>query len=371
MDVMVVAGEASGDAHAADLVAALRRARPGLRFFGMGGEKMAAADVELIHSSSELSVMGIVEVLPKLPRLFAVKRNLVRAAAARKPSVAILVDVPDFNLRLAKDLKRLGVQVAYYVSPMVWAWRPGRVEVIRRRVDRMLCILPFEERFYRDRGLEARYVGNPTVEQLPARAPAPELRRRLGLEERRTLALLPGSRRSELSRILPTLLEVAAGAGDVQLVMPVAPGLPRAELEQAVAAKGVRCTFFSGRAPEVVGASDAAVVASGTATLETALMGCPMVCVYRVSPLTFAIGRRLVKVPHVCLVNLLAGRGVVPELLQDDFTAPKVLEALAPLWAGEARERMLRGFDEVRAVLGPAGAAQRAAQAVLELLPQG
>lgn len=370
MHVMVVAGEASGDAHAAALVRVLKAHHPEWRFFGMGGPALEREGVELVHHSRELSVMGLVEVLPKLPRLFRVKADLVRAADAKKPRVAILVDAPDFNLRLAKDLKARGVKVAYYVSPMVWAWRSGRVKTIRQRVDRMLCILPFEAPFYQARGLAAVYVGNPTVEQLPQPRPRAELRAALGLDQRRTVALLPGSRPSELSRILPTLVEVAhaLAARGLQLVVPAAPGLAKTLLTSQLAPLGDRVTIIDGRAPEVVGAADVAVVASGTATLETALMGCPFVCVYRVAPLTWAIGRRLVKLPHVCIVNLLAERTVVPELLQHDFTAERVLAALEPLWAGPARDTMLEGFELVRARLGPKGAAERAAAEVLDLV---
>lgn len=374
MDVLVVAGEASGDQHAADVVAALQAKRSDLRFFGMGGPKLAARGVELIHGAHEISVMGIVEVLPKVPRIWRVLQDLVKAAHARRPAVALLVDVPDFNLRLAKQLKRLGVPVAYYVAPMVWAWREGRTKTIAQRVDELFCILPFEEKFLRERGVPATYVGNPVLDQLPAQAPPETFRRALGLDAARpTLAVLPGSRRSEIRRLGDTLRDiarrVAAEQPGVQVVVPVAPGLPR-ELV-AAAFSGVEVTFVEGRAAEVVGASDVALVASGTATLEAGLMRRPLVAVYRVSPVSYWIGRALVRIPFFCLVNLLAEKKVVPEFLQGDFTVDAVVQALGPLWSGPEREACLAGLDELRAKLGAPGAAGRVADGVLRLARPG
>src|SRR5579871_1614259 len=240
---MVVAGEASGDQHAADLVAELQKRRPDLHFFGMGGPRLRSRHVDLLYGMEEISVMGIVEVLPKLWRILRVKRGLERAAARRLPACAILVDVPDFNLRLARSLKRLGIPVVYYVSPKLWAWRRGRIRQVEAYVDRMLCILPFEERFYRGAGIEASYVGNPTLEQVPEPDQASTFRRDLGLPDRPTLALLPGSRRSEIRRILPALAAAARALADerpeLQVVVPVAPGLSRELLAPAFARAGL------------------------------------------------------------------------------------------------------------------------------------
>jgi lipid-A-disaccharide synthase len=372
VDVLVVAGEASGDRHAADVVAALRRRRPDLRFFGMGGPQLAAQGVELIHGAHEISVMGIAEVLPKIPRILKVLRDLEAAACARRPACALLVDVPDFNLRLAKRLKALRVPIVAYVAPMVWASRAGRTKTIARRYDRVLCILPFEERFLRDRGVHATYVGNPVLEQVPLADEPEHFRRRLRLEARApVLAVLPGSRPSEIARILPTLVEVArrvvAQRPGAQVVVPVAPGLDRERLAEPFEGSGVSPIFIDGRAPEVVGACDVAVVASGTATLEAGLMRRPMVVVYRVSPLTYWIGRALVRLPFFSLINLLANQRVVPELLQSEFTADRVVQELDPLWDGPAREACLGALDRVREVLGAPGAADRVAAEVLEL----
>jgi lipid-A-disaccharide synthase len=374
MDVMVVAGEASGDQHAADVVAALKAQRHGLSFFGMGGPKLAAQGVELVHGAHEISVMGFVEVLPKLPRIIRVMGDLTAAARARRPACAILVDVPDFNLPLARRLKRLGIPIVWYIAPMVWAWRTGRVKALAEVVDRLLCILPFEEAFLRERGVDATYVGSPVVEQVPPLGPPERFRSALGLlVQRPVLAVLPGSRRSELARLLPVLVEVAArvvaARPGIQVVVPVAPGLERALVAAPFATAGVPVQLIDGRAPEVVAASEVAVVASGTATLEAGLMARPLVAVYRMSPLSYGIGRALVKIPYFCLVNLLAGERVVPELLQGDATPERIIGELEPLWAdGPARRKCLEGLARVRTVLGPKGAAARAAGAVGSVL---
>ncbi|PTL82352.1 lipid-A-disaccharide synthase [Vitiosangium sp. GDMCC 1.1324] len=373
--ILVVAGEASGDSHAADLVAALKARRPDLTFFGMGGSRLAAQGVELLYGAHEVNVMGITEVLPKIPRILQVMGGLARAAAERRPACAILVDIPDFNLRLAARLKKLGIPVAYYVSPMIWAWRRGRVKTIAKRVDRMLCILPFEEEFYREAGVAARYVGSPVVEQMPSPASAAAFRQKLGLPmETPTLALLPGSRMSEIRRILPAMVgaakQLVAERPGLQVVVPVAPTIPRAEIVSRFEGSGVQPVLVEGRAPEVVGASDAAIVASGTAALEAGLMQRPFVVVYRVSLITYLVGRMMLKVAHVALVNLLAGRRVVPELLQGDMTPERIAGEIRRLWVpGTPREEMLQGLEEVRTRLGEAGAATRAAESVLELLP--
>lgn len=373
--ILVVTGEASGDAHASELVAALQARRPDLRFFGMGGSRLAARGVELLFSAQEVSVMGITEVLPKIPRILQVLRGLATAAAERRPACAILVDIPDFNLRLAAKLKELGIPVAYYVSPMIWAWRQGRVKVIRKRVDRMLCILPFEEAFYRDSGVDARYVGSPVVEQVPSPDSPAAFRQRLGLPvDAPTLALLPGSRMSEIRRLLPSMVgaakQLAAERPGLQIVVPVAPTIPREEVLSRFEGSGLAPRLVDGRAPEVVGASDAAIVASGTAVLEAGLMQRPLVVVYRVSLVTYLVGRMMLKVAHVALVNLLAGRRVVPELLQGDMTPERISAEVRRVWdPGPPREEMLRGLEEVRGKLGGPGAAERAAEAVLELLP--
>ncbi|QSQ14661.1 lipid-A-disaccharide synthase [Myxococcus landrumensis] len=373
--ILVVAGEASGDSHAADLVAALQARRPDLTFFGMGGSRLGATGVELLFDAREVSVMGITEVLPRIPRILQIMKGLAQAAAERRPVAAILVDIPDFNLRLAKKLKALGIPVAYYISPMIWAWRRGRVHTIKRLVDRMLCILPFEEDFYREAGVSARYVGSPVVEQIPAPDSPAAFRTQLGLKlDAPTLALLPGSRMSEIRRLLPAMVDTAktlsAERPGLQVVVPVAPTIPREEVVSRFEGSGVTPVLIDGRAPEVVGASDAAIVASGTAALEAGLMQRPLVVIYRVSLITYWVGRMMLKVAFVSLVNLLAGRRVVPELIQGEATPKRIAEEVRRVWTpGTPRDEMLKGLAEVRGRLGEAGAAARAAESVMELLP--
>lgn len=368
MELLVVAGEASGDRHAADVITQLKRRVPNLHCFGMGGPSLKAQGVELVFGAEEISVMGIVEVLPKVPRILQVLSALEKQARIRKPAGALLVDVPDFNLRLAKRLKALNIPIIWYISPMVWAWRRGRIQTLARCVDRMLCILPFEEEVYRDSGVRAQYVGNPLVEQLPT-APRDRLTYRKALnlpEQGRLLAMLPGSRPSEVSRILPTLVK-AARLIQTPVVVPIAPGLKRADIARAF--EGRDAHFVDGRAAEVLGACDVAVVASGTATLETALMGCPMVVVYRVAPFSYWVGRALIRLKHFSLVNLLLEKELVPELLQSTFTPEAVAEHVNSLWSGERADEQRRGFAEIRQKLGEHKASESAATAILDLIP--
>lgn len=373
MEVLVVAGEASGDQHAADVVCALKRLRPDVRFFGMGGPKLAAQGVELLFGSHEISVMGLFEVLPKIPRILRILSQLERAARQRQPACALLVDVPDFNLRLAKRLNRLRIPVAAYVAPMVWAWRSGRARTIARRYDRLFCILPFEEAVLRAHGVNAVYVGHPLLDQLPPPNESTSFRQTLGLDAARpVIAVLPGSRRSEIARILPTLADVCrrlvAQNPALQVAVPIAPGIERHRVELHFS--GLKPLLVDGRAAEVVGASDVAIVASGTATLEAALMRRPLVAVYRLNPLTYWVARLLVRLEFFSLVNLLAKRRLIPELLQRDLTPSKVIAALEPLWAGSARDACMQGLDQLRYGLGSPGAAERVATGILEMLAE-
>ncbi len=342
--------------------------------FGVGGPRLRAAGLEALYRAEELSVMGIGEVLPRIPRILRILRGVARAAAERKPRVALLVDSPDFNLRLAERLKAMGVRVVYYVSPTVWAWRRGRARKIARVVDRMLCILPFEERFYEGTGVSARFVGHPLAER-PAPEPAARYRERLGLGgARTTVALLPGSRPSELRRIFPPMLDAAervrARHPDVQFVVPVAPTLRQGDVRAYLASHAaLDVKLVAGRADEAVGASDAVLVKSGTSTLETALMLRPMVVVYKLSWLSYAVAKLLVRVAHFALVNLLAGRRIVPELLQREASPERMadeLERLLP--GGAARDAQLAALADVRASLGGPGAPRRVAEEVAEVL---
>jgi lipid-A-disaccharide synthase len=369
-EILIVAGEASADLHASRVLEELKQLRPEVRAFGVGGPRLRAAGLEAIAPAEDISVMGIAEVLPRIPRILGILRALRLAAAERRPRAALLVDLPDFNLRLAAKLKALGIPVVYYVSPTIWAWRPKRAKKIAKVVDRMLCILPFEERFYEGTGVSARFVGHPLAERpLPA---APErYRSELGLPaSRTTVALVPGSRPSELKRIFPAMLDAAErirkARPDAQFVVPVAPTLAREQLAPYLASHStMEVKLVDGHTEEVVGASDAALVKSGTSTLETALMLRPMVVVYRLSWLSYLVGRLLVRIAHFALVNILAGRGLVPELLQRDASPERMAAEIERLLGDRAaREEQLRGLRAVRDSLGEPGAARRVAEEV-------
>lgn len=380
MHLMIVAGEASGDAHAAELMQALRRDHPELQFFGCGGEQMAAAGCELLVSNTELSVMGLVEVLRHLPRLRRRLQRLRAALRARRPAAVILVDFPDFNLRLAATAHRAGIPVIYFISPQVWAWRPGRVRQIRRHVRRLISIIPFEPAFYARHGMEVAYVGHPLVERVErarAQLPTPEeLRHRLGLDAAAELvAMLPGSRRRELALHLPVLCEAARrlhAERHVEFLLPVAPTLSSDEVRDAIPPPLRACIHLLPAADlhAAVVHARLAWVASGTASLETALLGTPLVVFYKLSAWTYRLGRRLVRLSHVSLVNLIAERPVVPELLQADFTPDRLVSwARQLLPDGPQRAAMLAGLDEVRCRCGAPGAITRAAAEVAALLP--
>lgn len=374
-EVLIVAGEASADLHAAAALKELRRLRPGVRAFGVGGPRLRATEgFEALWPAEEISVMGLGEVLPRLPRILAILRGLGRVAAERRPKAALLVDLPDFNLRLAARLKKLGVKVVYYVSPQIWAWRQGRARKIAKVVDRMLCILPFEPRFYEGTGVEARFVGHPFAERPPPEEPV-AYRRALGLAEARTtVALVPGSRPSELRRIFPAMLGAAerlrARHPDVQFVVPMAPTLPADAFAPYLASHAtLEVKLVDGRAEEVVGASDAALVKSGTSTLETAVMLRPMVVVYRLSWLTYLVGRLLVRIAHFALVNILAGRRVVPELLQREASPERMADEMEKLLGGgPERSAQLEALREVRASLGTPGAPRRVAEELAKMV---
>jgi lipid-A-disaccharide synthase len=373
-EILIVAGEASADLHAARALEELGKLRPGIRAFGVGGPRLRAAGLEPLAPAEDISVMGVAEVLPRLPRILGILRGLARAAAERRPKAALLVDLPDFNLRLAAKLKKLGIPVVYYVSPTIWAWRKGRAKKIAKVVDRMLCILPFEPRCYEGTGVQARFVGHPFAERPPPDAPG-RYRAALGLDgDRTTVALVPGSRPSELKRLFAPMLEAAerikAVHPDAQFVVPVAPTLPRAALEPYLAQhRTIEVKLVEGRTEEVVGASDAAIVKSGTSTLETAIMLRPMVVVYRLSWLTYALGRVLVRIAHFALVNILAGRSVVPELLQGEASPARMAAEIERLLGDRAaREAQLAALRQVRDSLGEPGAPRRVAEELVEVM---
>jgi len=371
--LLISAGEASGDLHAGRLAAALRE-RGASELFGLGGEHMRAAGVELIAESREVSVLGITEILHRLPQLRRVFRRLLEAVDARRPPLAILVDFPGFHLRLARHLRRRGVRNVYFIAPQFWAWRPWRVRIVRRRFERALCIFPFETDFYREHGVNAEFIGHPLVGRVKPSCSRQEFRARLHLDPARpVVALLPGSRPAEIAHNLPPLLEACrelSASRGAQFVLAAAPGLPDETLAPALES-GLGIQLSSGATYDVLSSADVAVVSSGTATVEAALCGAPTVVVYRVSPVTAAIARPLIRAPYFAMVNLIAGRPVVPELIQDAFTGPAVAREVGRLLdSPAAREAMQRDLATVETRLhGPHGdAVSRAADVVCEML---
>ena len=372
--IMMVAGEASGDVHAAALLRSLKKRVPGLTAFGMGGPKLREAGLDAVFDSSEISVMGLVEVIPKLFSIMRILRALGNEAAARRPDLAVLVDVPDFNLRLARRLKKLGIPVVYYVSPMFWASRPWRVRSIRRLVDKMLCILPFEEPWLRERGVDALYVGNPVLDALPPPGDVSGFRARVGLAgASRVLTVIPGSRPSEIARVLPVMCEAVCGLlrrwPDMKLLVPRAPALREGFLEEIFSRFGLSPTYIEGRVCDAVGAADAAIVCSGTAALEAGLMLRPFVVVYRVQWISALVFRLIRTVDHISLVNILAGREIIPELFQKDCTPEKIEEKIAAFFEDDdLRGRTCAALKKVRDDLGTPGASDKAAAAVAGVL---
>jgi len=375
--IMLSAGEASGDRLGAGLARALARRAPGVTLFGMGGDEMQDAGVRLVAHASDVAVVGFVEVLRHLPEIRRAMARLTGAIAAERPDAVVPVDFPDFNLRLAAKASASGVPVIYYVSPQVWAWRRGRVATMRRILRRMLVVLPFEAAFYGAEGVPVTFVGHPAAAARP-RASREMLLPALGLSpDRPVVALLPGSRMGEAGRLFPILLaaarRLAASRPDVQFIVPVARTLPTGFLSGLLERSGAAGVVLrSGDYPGILEVADAAAVASGTATLDAALAGVPFVAVYRMQPLSYGIARMLVRVPHIALPNLIAGRRIVPELVQGACTPEAIAAELARLLADPAAAGRLRAdLAGVAASLQGDGAFDRAAEAILRELGVG
>ena len=349
---MIVAGEASGDMHGAGLVRAMHRLDPNLRFCGMGGRELRAAGVEILVDAAGMAVVGAVEVLSHLGEILRARRSLIARLHIDRPDLLILIDYPDFNLLLAARAKRLGIPILYYISPQVWAWRKGRVRTIRRLVDRMLVILPFEREFYARHGVTVDFVGHPLVDTVQAALDRDQFARLIGIDPARTLVgLLPGSRRKEVGALLPVFLSAA--------------GL-------AAVADRLDVRVISDDRYSMMAACDAVVAASGTVILELALLGTPTVAAYRISPHTYWLGRLLIRqIEYFTLVNLIAGREVIPELLQDAANPERIAHELERLLEDDNHRReMQAGLAEVRDRLGEPGAADRAAAIALEVLDE-
>jgi len=374
LEIAIVAGEASGDLHGALLARALRGRDPALSLWGIGGERMRDEGVELFHGIDEMAVLGFAEVAGRIPFFLRLAAKLRRALASRRPAALVLIDYPGFNLHLARAVRPLGIPVAYYVSPQVWAWGAGRVNAIRESVDRMIVILPFERAFYAERGVDAAFVGHPLVGVARPSRSREATRSALGVAADATLVgLFPGSRRQEVERHLPLFVGAVGrlrdgGLGSEQRVAAAigrAGTIPEDALRATIAGLPIPVTTES---YDLMAAADLLFVASGTATLEAAIVGTPMVVVYRTSPVSFALGRLLVRVPHVALANLVAGERLVPELIQREATpAALAAEAAAILRDPERQCATRDGFARIRTALGEPGAPDRAAEIVLSL----
>jgi lipid-A-disaccharide synthase len=373
---MIVAGERSGDIYGAALARALQARLPDVEIFGCGGEAMRRASVDTVVDSHEIAIAGITEVVAGIPRVRRAFHKILGEVERREPQLAVLIDFPDFNLRMAQRLKKRRIPVVYFVSPQVWAWRKGRVQTLKERIAKMIVIFDFEEEIYQKAGVPVEYVGHPLIGMVRTHMTREEFYAKVGLDPSvQTIALLPGSREKEVTANLPAMLEAAIRLSSnrrLQFVIAVAPTIDARWLETTLLDR------YAGRATVRVAVhatydalqhSDLAVVASGTATLEAALRERPMVMVYRVSALTWLVGKALVKVPYFCIVNILAKKELVPELMQNDFTAANVTTRVEYLLDHpEAREEMVRGFQALKLRLGKEEAIERAGDAIVRVL---
>ncbi len=352
--VLISAGEASGDLYAAGLVEALRRHRPDLQFFGCAGPRMQKAGVRPVVDAHSLAVVGLVEVITHIPRIWREYRKLLKAARTERPAVAILTDSPDFHLRVARQMKKLGIPVVYLVAPQAWAWRKGRLPLMRRTIDKLLCIFPFEPEFFARHGIDAIYIGHPLTRLVQPSASRAELRRQFGIPDDTPLvALLPGSRTGEAARHLPVLIEtVKRLRADVKpsprfvLAVPAGTIPLGSNFRERISAASIQ--LLEGKTWDVLVCADVALAASGTVTIEACLLGTPLVTFYRVNNLSWWMGKALVRVPFYSMVNLVAQRRIVPELMQDRMTAENLArEAMALLQDEAAQERMRRDLSQV------------------------
>jgi lipid-A-disaccharide synthase len=374
--ILLVAGEASGDLHGADFLAALRAEAPDVEVFGIGGERLRAGGMETLADSGALAIVGVSEARGRLRSLFQAYRNLVRRIRTDPPDLCVLIDFPEFNLRLARVAKRAGVPVLYYIAPQVWAWRRWRVRKIARRVDRLAVVFPFETAVYDGRHRGVEFVGHPLLDRVRTTAGREETLRAHGLDPaRQTVVLLPGSRRSEIDFLLPELLAAIrlldpGGARGYQFALALAHTVSHDDVAARVRASGLDVRIVAGDTYNLVAAADLALVSSGTATLECALLETPMVIVYRLTPLSWIIARALVRgVQWVGMPNIVAGRQVVPELLQGEATGPRIAEAARSILDDPARRAaMVEDLRDVRRRLGRGGAAGRAAAIAHEML---
>jgi lipid-A-disaccharide synthase len=368
---MIIAGEASGDLHGSGVVRELKRANPSMEIFGVGGDRMRQEGMKLIYHVNELGFMGFAEVVKHLPVIRSMKNTLETVLRHRRPEIVLLIDYPGFNLRFAKIAKRSGAKVVYYISPQVWAWHQSRVKKMRGIVDKMLVIFPFEVDLYQQEGIDAEFVGHPLLEVLRSNLDRKGFTKRYGLDpSKKVLALLPGSRRQEIDVIFPEMLRAArviAAEENMQVVVGVAPTLQEEQFKTFYNLDGVQ--LIKNASYEVMENADFALVTSGTATLETGLFGTPMVVIYKTSWLTYVIGRLLIRVKNIGLVNIVAGRQIVPEFVQHRAKAATIAREVLKILRDEPLlSRMKKELAEVRGKLGDIGASARVAERILQMV---
>lgn len=372
--IYIVAGEASGEAHAARLVAALKQLQPAIFVNGIGGNKMRAAGAEISIDFDELAVMGLVEVIKRYPKIKGIFNQVVAELRRQPPDLLILVDYPGFNLKLAKQARKLGIKVLYYISPKIWAWRAGRIKQIKRDVYHMAVLFPFEQQLYESAGVPVTCVGHPLVDAVQSSLSQQAARQKFSLDNAtRVVGIFPGSRRSEISMLLPIMLEAAERIQQrhfpLQVVIPQAPGIDASYLQQYVQGSKLSVKIIQDDFYEVITACDAIVAASGTVTLEIALLGVPHFIIYKVSPWSYRILKRLVKIPYVGLCSIVTKQPVIKELLQDEVTAVRLEQHLMDLLTHPHRLQHAQQIrEQVLAALGPKGGADNAARLVLSLI---
>ncbi len=372
--IMIIAGEASGDMHGASLVREMLNINPALRFYGIGGKKLREEGVELLADASEMAVVGLTEAVSKLRNIFKTMGKMKKSMDERRPDLVILIDYPDFNLPLAKAASKKGIKVLYYISPQVWAWRKGRIGKIKKTVNKMAVILPFEVETYRREGFTVNYVGHPLLDMVKAGSSKQDLRKKFDLaQDKLTIGILPGSRIAEIRKLLPELLRASEilkkEFPDIQFVLPLADTLDEKTVNEIIGRFNIEIKIISGQTYDAVSCADFALVASGTATLEVALLKVPMIIVYKVSLLSYVVGRLIVDVKHIGLANIIAGKTIVPELVQGDANGERIArEALAILKSEETKRKMIKELEIISAKLGEPGAAIRTAKLALDML---
>lgn len=372
--IMIVAGEASGDMHGAALVHEMSKINPSLNFYGIGGSQLEKMGVKLFVNNSSLAVMGITEVISKLISILKILALMKKSLNDDRPDLVILIDFADFNLRLAKAAKKKGIKVFYYISPKVWAWRKTRINQIKKFVDRMAVIFPFEVDTYAAKGYTVNYVGHPLVEMVKSHDTKQDSRKKIDIPENKTtIALLPGSRLSEVTKLLPEMVLaaeiVAQKIPDIQFVLPLADTIEEKIIFDLTKGSSLKIKVIAGKTYDVISSADLAIVASGTATLETGLLGVPMIILYKFSPFTALIARMLITPQPIGLVNIIAGKMIAPELLQQEANANRIAsEALAILLNEEKKQEIIAQLQDIRIKLGEAGAARRAAQIACDMI---